>query len=464
MMRLMPILAVLVLSMSIEFVVQLVPSAPPRLSLLLDALIGVIAITVFVKILAERSWALIPARYFLLMLAFTYVCITGLILNAVPTDTAFAGSRYFFRYLPVVLLPFAFKLDEREQKLILGVFAFIFMLQLPVTVLQRFVFWSDLVTGDEVRGTYGSSSSVAVMACIGLVFTLTFYIKGRIGAVRAGMLSLVLLIPPSLAEAKVTPILIAVGVAVLVWQFRKQFSAGKMLLVSIATFAGITMFVVVYSVMYSPEEGVGYFEVMTDDRYQYQYEDIEAPELELNLAERSDQLGKFNPTAAIQTNREPGRIDSMLMPFQALWPNEPLTLLFGVGIGNMTSNFGQGGDYFYLTKSMSGASTTISHLLWETGLFGCILYLYFLISLVFDCLKYSHDREDFISVIAMAMVPTSAIMGLTLIYTNTFFRFDIMLPYLFMMALVLADRRRAAKEVPIPIQQSLSNKTRAIPI
>ena len=110
MMRLMPILAVLGLSMSIDFLVQLVPSAPARLNLLLDAVIGVITIMIFVKILAERSWALIPAKYFLLMLAFTYVCITGLILNAVATDTAFAGTRYFFRYVPVVLLPFAFKL------------------------------------------------------------------------------------------------------------------------------------------------------------------------------------------------------------------------------------------------------------------------------------------------------------------------------------------------------------------
>lgn len=460
----MPILAVLVLSMSIEFVFVLVPSAPPRLNLLLDVLIGAIAVIVFVKILAERSWALIPAKYMLLLLAFTYVCITGLILNAVSTETAFAGTRYFFRYVPVVLLPFAFKLEVRDQKLILAVFAAILLLQLPVAILQRFVFWSDLVTGDEVRGTYGSSSSIAVLACIGLVFTLTFYIKGAIGVAKTGLISIALLIPPSLAEAKVTPILIAVGVTVLVWQFRRQLSPGKFILVSIASAAGVGLFVLMYSVMYSPEEGMGYFDVMTDDRYTYQYEKIESPKLELNGAERTDVIGKFDPTASLQTGREPGRIDSMLIPFQALWPDELLTLLTGLGIGNVTSNLGDGGAYYYLTDRMSAPATTISHLIWETGVIGCILYLMFLIFLVSDCLKYRNDPESFTSHIAMALIPTSAIIGLTLIYTNIFFRADIMLPYLFMMALVVAHRRRALKAIHERAFQPLGNKATAIPI
>jgi len=460
----MPILVVLVLSMSVEFIFVLMPFAPPRLSLLLDAFIGVIAVVVFVKILAERSWGLIPAKYLLLLLAFTYVCIAGLVINAVSAETAFAGTRYFFRYVPVFLLPFAFKLEERDQKIILGVFVIIALAQLPVSIWQRFFLYSDLVTGDEVRGTYGSSASIAVNACIGLVFALTFYIRGAIGVFKTVLIALALLVPPSLAETKVTPILMGVGLLVLIWQFRKQLTPGKMLLVSIASTAGIALFVVTYSLMYSPEEDMGYFDVMTDERYSYQYEKTEAPKLELNDTERADVIGKYDPSAALLQGRPPGRIDSVLIPFQALWPDEPLALLLGLGIGNVSSNLGEGGAYFFLHERMSGAGTTISHLIWETGVIGCILYLMFLFAVVADCLKSRHDSEGFTTIIAMSLVPVSAIMGLTLIYTNTFFRPDIMLPYLFMMALVIADRRRAVAKISEPLYKPLSNKTPAVPI
>jgi hypothetical protein len=444
-MRLMPILVVLVLSMSVEFIFVLIPSAPPRLSLLLDALIGFVAVIVFVKIIVERSWAIIPAKYLILLLTFTYVCIAGLVINSVSPETAFAGTRYFFRYVPVFLLPFAFKLEERDQKIILGVLTIMALAQLPVSIWQRFFLFSDLVTGDEVRGTYASSTSIAVNACIGLVFALTFYLKSAIGVPKTVMITLALLIPPSLAETKVTPVLIVVGLVVLLWQFRKQ------------------LFVVTYSLMYSPEEGAGYFDVVTDQKYNYQFENIEAPKLEFNDTKRTDIIGKYDPSAVLLEGRLPGRIDSILMPFESLWPHEPLALMLGLGIGNVSSKLGDGGAYYYLAERMLASGTTISHLIWETGIIGCVIYLTFLILLFFDCLKQTHDSDEFISLIAMALIPTSAIIGIALIYTNLFFVTNIMLPYLFMMALVIADRRRAAA-ISTRTQQLLSGEPTAVPV
>ena len=435
-------LGILLLSMTFEFVRTLSPKIPGVFSYFVDLVIAAIAVLVVIRIIALRSWILIPAKYIFVFFGFVYVCVAGVILNDVSGDTTIAGTRVFLRNVPIFLLPFAFDYDSTERRRHLALLSAVMVLQIPITIWQRFVEFEGYITGDGVVGTFASSSALAVLTSVGVIFAVVSYLNGRMRLRTTLLLSLAMIIPTSLAETKVTPILLIIGGGAVLWVMRRRITLRNFVTIVLLGTIGLGLFVSMYALLYSREDGAGYFEVMTDPRYTYTYMGAELEPLEIPRRTRDDIVGQHNPTASKgQVPQQIGRADGMIMPFKLLLHHAPMHLALGLGIGNISTDFGSGGDYWEYHDNLEATGTTISHLLWETGICGLLLFVLFLSFVTYDCLKASKTEGD-IAEMGAAMFATSSIVWVCLAYTSLFFAPEIMTPFCYLSGLVIATLRR----------------------
>ncbi len=107
---------------------------------------------------------LVPLRYWLVFLGFLYIVVCGSILNALSPDVAFAGIRFYFKYVPLFLLPFAFDYSEKDVKRLFTLVMILAFIQIPLAVRQRFFMFADKLSGDVVTGTTASSGGLAVLS------------------------------------------------------------------------------------------------------------------------------------------------------------------------------------------------------------------------------------------------------------------------------------------------------------
>ena len=99
---------------------------PPRSKYLPDLVLGAIGAVVLVRLVATQQILTVPLKYLIVFFGFCYVVISGTILNDVSAAVTFAGIRNYFKFLPLFLIPFAYKYslnDVRKQFLVLLCFA-----------------------------------------------------------------------------------------------------------------------------------------------------------------------------------------------------------------------------------------------------------------------------------------------------------------------------------------------------
>ncbi|MEZ5595556.1 MAG: hypothetical protein R3E84_04060 [Pseudomonadales bacterium] len=243
-------MTLMLVAMTIDSVNELFPTVPRQINYVVDALIALLTVVVVVRLIVRRTWTLIPAKYMVVLALFVYLTISGLLLNDVSGDITIAGIRMYFRYVPVFLIPFAFEYSDEDRASHMRTIFWLMLAQLPVTIYQRFVAYSGIFTGDRIVGMYGSSTTVSLLACIGILFVLLAYLRNRIGAGRAILVTLLLLIPPSLAETKVTPIALSLGAAVIIWLNRDKIGFRRMMPALRLRQPGFVRFHGFYSLLY----------------------------------------------------------------------------------------------------------------------------------------------------------------------------------------------------------------------
>ncbi|MCP5181850.1 MAG: hypothetical protein H6994_18300 [Pseudomonadales bacterium] len=427
-----------------QFFKAQIPAASAVFNYGVDLLLGILCPLVIGRIIVRRSWNQIPPKYILLFVGFFVVLVAGIVLNDVQGDTIFAGTRYYLRYFPVFLLPFAYDYDEQDIRVLTRLFLALMLIQIPIVLWQRFIFGAGVVTGDIVTGTFASGTGLVVAGIMGILYVFALFLKNRISATAAVVLALLFILPTSLAEAKAAPLLLGGGILVLLWVSRRSISASKLVGISFASALGFLVFVGLYAALYAPEEGVGYFEVMTDSRFDYHNVGTEDVQFDLNRESRGDLIAKTNPEDAIAKNtRVPGRFDQIVLPFKILFPDDIVRLALGVGIGNMSATFMSGGKYLELSNRLMLSGTSISQLLWETGVLGTTLYITFFLLLYRDFSRYANrSGETGLSLHAFAAFCSIIIASIP--YTNFMFLFDVMVPVYFLFALAIASQRRAS--------------------
>jgi hypothetical protein len=450
-------LSILVVALCIQYLMTEFPSLPENVAYTTDLLIVMVSVFVVMKLIVSRNWTLIPLRYLAVFAAFVYVVISGLLLNDVTPDTAFAGIRTVLKYVPLFLIPFAFFFSESDVKAQFIVLTAIVIAQVPVTFWQKFVAFSHLYTGDVISGTFTNSSSVSII-CAGAIIVLAgLYLDKRISIVPSMILACLFLIPASLSETKITPIFLALGVGAVLYSRRNKIPKQRILLLTMLGSLLIGSFVLIYDQLYG-RDGSGYFEVMTDKERivdNYNFKGIKAKPLKIDRGKSNSIIVS---SQSLQSDEdlvriEVGRMDSLVLPFSALFPHEYEHLLFGLGIGNVNSTFGSGAKYKHIAYELGGSDTSMSMLIWETGVIGAFLCMLFLVFVALDAYRLS-STPGFDGTLGASCVGVLAIAILCQIYTNLYNLHDTSVLLFYFSGLVVA---RASRHKETSAYQALND-------
>ena len=391
--------AIIVLAFLINFILTSVPGGRVfRLSP--EMLSAVVALVVALRI-GQRFPIVMAPRYLIFFVVFLLAITAGIATNAVQPGAIFAGLLIYLRYIPFFLLPVMVDYSREEivkqLKLILG----LALLQFPIAFMQRFVAHKGEASGDSVIGTLGLSSnlSIVLIGCAAVV--MGFYLKGFITTGRFLLILFLLLVPTMINETTVSLFLIPLAMIVPTL-FVKGIDKIKLLLQvsGIATLV-LVVFVVVYNSYYS-RWGGDVLSVITEGRlleYVYKGADVEA---------RTDEG---------REQSEIGRMDSIVLPFKLI--HDPVTLLIGHGVGNVSDISAERlqGAYLEMAISKGAGMTTLSYLIWETGIVGAVLSIVVLLMILRDAAVLSRG-DDVFAALALGWTGVIAVLLVTLAYQN----------------------------------------------
>ena len=402
----------------VHLVMHEFPQLPPRVQYVPELLIGLCGAICLARLVALRRFGLVPLRYWVVFFVFTYVVVSSAIVNHVAPDVTFAGIRFYFRYVPLFLLPFAFDYDERDVRRLGILLVVLALIQVPVAFKQRFIEYVAAVdrSGDAISGTLSLSNSLSLFSVGMITMTAAFYIARRMGVLLASALGLLFLLPATLNETKVTPIAVGIGVIAVLVARRRHVKPRQVVVVSLTGVLLLGLFVGIYDRLYSSAGVPGYVQFMTSKEQvldNYSVRGVKAKKLHLN--EQNKLVAK--PVRLTEQAKWIGRFDGVRMPFDVLLEQDLSRFLLGLGIGSVSSDFGSGGRYRYLNHELDATGTTITQLLWETGLLGGILGVALVFLFVRDAWARSRSEDD-MGNFAAGWFGTTCVVLCTLPYAN----------------------------------------------
>lgn len=433
---------VVFVALAVPYVVRKFPNLPSDIGYAADFVIAMVAVIVVLRLVAVRTWAKIPAKYILVFAAFCYVVAMGIVVNEVAADSIVAGIRSYFKYVPLFLIPFAFPSSDHSVRIQLGLFSMILLVQIPVTIHQRFVEYASHNSGDAISGTFSVTGSLAMASACAICIVAAFYLDKRIRLGTAALLGVLFLLPPVLGETKATPILLAAGGAGVLFARRRELSMRSMAAFASLGAVLLVLFVLTYNVIYSETRGNTYVEEMTTPGRILENYNLTGVKVEKFRAHRetSDILiadGQMKRADHDGSVRPVGRFDSVRVPIDAMIADEKTRLLIGLGIGNVDSSFGDGAAYPEVKRQLGGSSTTLSILIWETGLFGALLFVLFFLFVAWDSLRLS-SRKGLSGSVGAGVFGIGVAQCLSLIYVNMFHLQEILVIFSYVSGLVVS--------------------------
>jgi len=412
-----------------EGVVQNTP-LPGSLRLLPDLLAG-IALLLVIKEVATKGTLYLSGGFALLIGLILVSIGFGLIAAQSEIGPIISGLRTYGHFVPFFLIPLVYKFEERELKIQLVLLLALLLLQFPVTVMQRFVWFAGL-SGDFARGTVATGSFNAMVLLIGLAVLIGATIKGLIRRSLAIACGFLIFLTPTIAEVKgaflLSPIaLLAPFIAAprSVVQIRHIVLAGGLSLFGLAVFGG--MFYLTESTHKKVDQGIAHetniLKFLTD------------PEALINYM--APKLG-----GDINTGRV-GRLDSVIEPFKE-FSDEPMRYLTGLGFGALTD---VSVDVFAPSKEKLAivekrrAWVTISMMIWELGLLCTTLFLIGLYATWRYALRL-REAPGIYGALALGWSAAVPIFFLSMFYKNTILNVPMMYLFCFYSAVIIAEEYR----------------------
>src|SRR5882724_4040027 len=199
-----------VVLMTTDFLV-LLHVLPGFLKFLPESISGVALLLVIALGVRDRFRYLAPGYWFMFGTMIALI-ICGVIANNVGAGPLLTGMRGYIRALPFFFLPIVYAFTDRQIKTQLKFVLALALLQVPITILQRYTsLAAGNSTGDRTSGTLVSSGYLSIfLICCACVLT-AYYLRKRIGLSLFLPLFLLLLFPTMINETKVTIIVLPVG-------------------------------------------------------------------------------------------------------------------------------------------------------------------------------------------------------------------------------------------------------------
>ena len=392
-------------------------SAGRYIGAIAELMSAVLMIVIVLRIAAHKMVALKP-RYIVLAVLVVFHVLAGLLINSVSPVTVITGLRPYLKWLPLFLLPAVYHFSHEQISRQLKLILFLALLQCPVALYQRFFQFQGIETGDVITGTLGANASGALsLLLLSTIAVLTgFYERRQIRLMLFIFLVIVLMIPATINETKVTLFLIPIVFVVpLIVGSKSRLTGSKLVGAIVAVTVLMVGFVTIYR-QFQPAE-------MTDltsskDMQKYLYSEKRTEEISLEKLRDNKIIGiiRQNPKPIFEGVEEL----TMLLPIRTL-SEDPVRLWTGLGIGNTSSSFGNilSGDYSRRIGK-TGVDLSISLFLWETGIGGALLFLWFLIMVFRDTYSFSAEK-NYIGVFASGWVAVVLVTIVSLIYMNLLF-------------------------------------------
>jgi hypothetical protein len=320
--------------------------------------------------------------------------LSGVLLNHVPLLVQVSGIRIYLKYLPFFFIPLVYPFSDVDIRKQLYLLLSLALFQVPVSLYQRFVQSSGLVTGDYVRGTLGTSSQLSIFLICVFSILFGFFLKKKLSLRQFLLLTLLVLFPTTVNETKGTVLLLPL--AVLLPAFFNESGRKRYSQLFGATVIGVVV--------------LAGFSQMYDYFFPSRHELVEfytSEQLVKNLAPN---------LSGLQEDSE-GRVDVLVMPFRVL-SSDPFKLAYGLGIGNVGESFlGESFSGEYSREYGDKMYLAFAQLTWETGLFGILFVLVLFLKIFLDAVALRH-HESLVGVLALGWLGVLGVIFISLFYKN----------------------------------------------
>jgi len=417
-----------------------------QLTLLPEVISGLILLLVILKVGVDRSMV-IPRSYVILGLLAGLHGLAGMLLNFVEPGVILNGLRPHLKWIPIFLLPMVFQVSARQLRTVLACVLALAVIQTPLALYQRFVEFKDVPTGDVITGTlgFGGSGALSILLVGVISIVVAFYAAQRIRIVAALVLGILLFVPTTINETKATVILLPIALA-----FPFLFSAKRRLqwrqIVTTGLMGAILLgaYVVVYETYTVKKEvaayGVGLLDFFSSEKtvrhYFFADKDVSKGAL------KRDSLGNVQLAQKKLSFTEGGsRIDKILLPLKSL-SDDPVRLWFGTGVGNVSGSAIKSfaGEFSGRLEEIANDSS-LSFVLWETGIGGTVCLFVFLYLVFRDSLRLAGMNVPESS-LAAGWTAVVAIFFITTPYINVLYFNALIYLFAYFSGYIAAQRSR----------------------
>jgi hypothetical protein len=317
--------------------------------------------TVIYVVLAgtRQRFRYVGFKYWLIFAALTLAIVCGPLINHEAPGAVINGMRYYLRAIPFFLLPAVVEYSEEDLKRFMYLILALSLLQCPVAVYQRYtVAESNQFSGDPVIGTLMISGILSLFLISVLCVMGSLMVRGRVGKIWYACCFVMLVLPMSINETKVTIFLLPLALLV---TFALAARPGRRIAVTLSALGLLVLGSAIFVPLYN------YFNTLHNPN------PWTVQEFLTNNALFSAYMNK---PAGVGTGEEAGRSTALLAPFQQLG-HDPINLTFGLGLGNASeSSLGTQFTGEYATLYWNFAhELSMSMFLFEVGLFGTTLIL-----------------------------------------------------------------------------------------
>ena len=332
----------------------------------------------------------IPVKYALYLSVYILHLIIGFLFNEISAWTILAGLRIYTKFIPILLLPLIFPLSEEEFKNIIRFVFILAMLQLPVVLSQRFIFFAASLSGDPMGGTVGHSASgvLSIFLLIVISYLIAFYFKSQISLFFFIVSLGAAFIPTALNETKITFVLLPIA-----FIFPALFVKAQR-----RNIFRVVLVLMIFAVSFFVFKGI--YDYFQQKRWGYGIETF------VKIPGRLQEYSEM-------------RIDPIRYAFiNAV--KDPRFIIFGRGAGNVSEGFTAklSGTYVQEGAYYGAEGVSFTKFVWELGIGGTILF-FFLVFLIFgDAIQLSRE-EGFIGAFSLGMLSFCFFFSVSMGYTFT---------------------------------------------
>ena len=156
-----------------------------------------------------------------------------------------------------------------------------------------------------------------------------------------------------------------------------------------------------------------------------------------------------------------GRLDSIGYALEELKEDFP-TLMLGFGAGNVIPGPFETFEGAYVQKyAIYGVKkSTVTNLLWETGLLGVALSVFFLMFVWRDAKVMASSNKGLASVLAVGWVGVVSVLAVSLVYKNIIHQNVVMILVLILSGYIAAKRQEIKNQAKVIVQENIKGTHR----